>query len=228
MNERVVKVLFVHGWASSAAIWSRCAEQLEQMLQPVTLDCDVVDRGYFGDRCKEFPRGHFDLAVGHSTGLSWLISQQHASFDKLVSICGFTRFCSGEGFAAGWSPGIVERMCRQLAKSPNSVVGNFWQKASTTRPGHAHPPRPLEKPNAARLQEDLQALPSIDCRQQWTSLAGAQLVIAGTADQIITAEHSQLCFGNQRMEWIQTDSHWIPWTFPETCAALLREMIEVS
>ena len=219
-------ILFVHGWASSAEIWSRCADRLKQMVHPTIVHCAFVELGYFGDRYDKVPGVHFDVAVGHSAGLSWLMSQQQATFDKLVSINGFTRFCSSEDFDAGWSPRIVERMSRQLANTPEVVVADFREKASTTRTGHANPPRPLDKLIVDRLMEDLQALPSVDCRQQWKSFVGPKLVIAGTADRIVSAELSQLCFGDQQIEWIQTDSHWTPWTFPETCAALLREMIE--
>ena len=222
-----IRILFVHGWASNAEIWSRCTDRLKQMVHPTKVNCVFVDRGYFGDPVIEVPEDHFDLAVGHSAGLSWLMSQPGASCDKLVSIGGFTRFCSGNDFAAGWHTRIVDRMSRQLVLSSPTVIEDFWEKASTARTGHANPPLPPDKPIAVRLQTDLQALSSVDCRQQWTSFAGPRLVIAATADRIISPEHSQLCFGDQQVEWIQTDSHWIPWTFPETCAALLREMIEM-
>jgi pimeloyl-ACP methyl ester carboxylesterase len=226
VSDQGIKVLMISGWASDRSIWRRCADRLAAMLEPGPVTFTQFDPACFDETAPPFAGGHYDLAIGHSAGLPWLLSQENISYDRIASICGFTRFCRSDDFDGGWNRRVIERMARQLDVSPGQVVEEFWNKASATRTGHGNPPRPDGPPNPARLAEGLQALSEQDCRQQWIAGTGRRLVIAGTGDRIVTAEHTCLCFAADSVEWIQTDSHWIPWTFPETCAALLHEMIE--
>ncbi len=224
MSDGCLKILLAHGWAGNPALWARTGSRLADMLLPVRLEWTAVNLGYFGPitPC----HGHFDIAVGHSAGLAWLLQASGARFDRLVSMAGFTRFCRSDGFAAGWSSRVIRRMCGRLADDPMSVVQDFWDQASTGRPGLENFPGPREAGDTARLQSGLQALSSVDCREQWNRFSGPRQVVAGTEDRIVDADHTLACFPTERIEWIKTDSHWLPWTFPETCAALLHEIIQ--
>jgi pimeloyl-[acyl-carrier protein] methyl ester esterase len=185
----------------------------------------LYDAGYFGDA--RLPEGHFDIAIGHSAGLTWLLQGQDVSFDRVVSIAGFTRFCRGSGFEEGWDSRVIARMQRQLVADPAAVLGDFWQTASAEGDRQDNFPRPATAFRVAAMADGLQALSNDDCREQWSRIpANHRLVIAGTDDRIVTSGHTQSCFTEDRIEWLKTDGHWLPWTFPETCAALLREMIQ--
>lgn len=231
-DDRVTRVLLVHGWAGHPDLWSRISQRLADQLAPVRPRIDVLNLGYYGDArsCS----GSYDVAVGHSAGVAWILGQPDIRFERLVSLAGFTRFCRdrtpdstpcGQAFAAGWPPRTLQRMREALVADAPSVLREFWDNASTRAVGPSNFPRPDSLPDNDRLQSGLQALSSVDCREQWNRFTGPRMVVAGTEDRIVTAAHTESCFPNEPIEWIKTDSHWLPWTFPETCAALLHEMI---
>jgi pimeloyl-[acyl-carrier protein] methyl ester esterase len=219
-----LKLLFVHGWAGHPDLWNRMIGSMDPVLDGQSFEATAVNLGVFGS--PSLPVGHFDVAIGHSAGVLWLLSQRDASFASIVSIAGCTRFCSGDTFAAGWPVRVVRRMSQQLHLDADRVLDEFWNAASTERAGHPNFPKCEGSPDAACLATGLQALQELDCREQWNAFTGGRLVIAGTEDRIVTADHTRACYEREPVEWLKTDSHWIPWTFPETCAALVAEMIE--
>ncbi len=242
-DDRVKKVLLVHGWAGCPGLWSRISRRLADLAAPDHPRIDMLNLGYYGN-ARSFS-GSYDVAVGHSAGVAWILGQPTLRFERLVSLAGFTRFCRdsnpgngrdsnpdngrgnrrGPAFAAGWPPRTLQRMREALAADAPSVLQEFWNNASTRSAGHSNFPLPDSLPDSERLQSGLQALSSVDCREQWNRFSGPRMVVAGTEDRIVTAAHTESCFPNEPIEWIKTDSHWLPWTFPETCAQLLHEMI---
>ena len=86
-----MKALFVHGWGCGPEIWNPLVQCLSQSPDNRLSETTCLNLGFFGP--SEIPAGHFDLAVGHSFGFLWLLEQQQLTFDRIVSINGFTRFC---------------------------------------------------------------------------------------------------------------------------------------
>ncbi len=233
-DRRLIRVLLVHGWAGSPELWSRFAARLADRVESARVEFTTTGPGYFFRErmgeidSKEAPGGHFDIAIGHSGGVCGLFDFDSVTLDRIVSIAGFTRFRRGMDFPEGVGARVLERMLPRVEREPGEVLDAFWKNASTDRAGHENFSRPRDAPCSDRLATGLSALQSDDYREQWSQFRGPRLVIAGTDDRIVTARHAAACFPDDRIEWVKTDSHWLPWTFPETCAALVRELIETN
>lgn len=221
-----LRVLLASGWATPNAVWSPTQNRLERLCAPMPVEWHFLDDG---DSVNTSMR--WDLVAGHSAGLVRLLRQPQLSARAVVSISGFTRFCQGADFEAGWHPRIVQRMIRQLAEDPSRVLTDFWAKGHATDGKSTRPPAPFSlETTLARvdaLGDVLEMLRTADCRAAWKSQSGHRCVIAGTDDRIVGAAHTVAGFGTE-VEWIGTDSHWLTWDYPETCALLLHEALRQS
>ncbi len=239
-----MNIICVGGWACGNWLWERHSRRLRELMPGQTLKvtcvpaCDDVAALESGN--------HFDLAIGHSLGLLWLLDSEQVSFDRLVSIGGFTRFTCAEDFPAspgeqttaaadeefhrhiaaadakpvGWPDRVLARMQRGLAINPGQVLADFFKNAG------APDLVPQVEPDMEWLDRGLAALRNTDCREQWNVFAGPRRVIAAIDDQIVTAAHTRACFPACEIQWLKTDCHLLPLRFPEICAALIREMLE--
>jgi len=225
-----VKILCVHGWAFSPEMWGPLNQRLREMLSPADPDAGGLsivsaDLGFFGST--DIPSGHYDLAIGHSFGLLWLLDTNRVSCDRLVSINGFTRFAAEADFQCGWPHRILRRMRKGLANDAAQVIGEFLSNSATDKWAKTVNSK-LPLIDIERLDWALEALRNMDGREQWSQFAGPRLVIAATRDQIVTAEQTGQCFPSSDIQWLKSDCHCLPLKFPEICAALIRELIEVS
>lgn len=218
----------VHGWSAAPDLWQpvcRCVEQLDPARSP---EWHFADPHWASDGARRepagFPGGRYDLAVGHSAGLLWLLCGPLPA-NRLVSIAGFSRFWRDENFLHGWDGRILKRMRRNLGEDVAAVLKDFHQQASSAAAGRADYAGPVASPDPVRLDSGLQALSTLDCREQWSLFDGPRQVIAGTEDRIVPARQTVDCFPDDSVEWIKSESHWIPWLFPETCAALILETL---
>lgn len=231
-----MRILYVHGWACGPNIWKRTSQRLQALINGIDLEPTFADLGFFTD--PELPAGHFDLVIGHSLGVLWLLDCEHVTFDRIVSINGFTRFSASEDFQCGWPHRIVERMRKQLAKDANAVIADFMNNAAASgfpeiaSDDSGDTGQSAEAANrqvdVERLNWALEALINVDCREQWSTFQGPRRVIAATDDKIVSVEHTNACFLNDDIQWLKSDCHVLPLKFPEICAALVRELIEVS
>lgn len=221
-----LRVLLASGWATPNAIWSPTQLRLERLCAPIPVEWYFLDDVDSVDDSKRW-----DLAAGHSAGLLRLLMLPWLTARAVVSISGFTRFCQGADFEAGWHPRIVQRMIRQLTEDPSRVLTDFWAKGHATEGKSARPPAPFSlETTLARVDAlggALEMLRNADGRVAWKSQSGHRCVIAGTDDRIVSAAHTVAGFGDE-VEWIGTDSHWLPWDYPETCALLLHETLNQS
>ncbi len=219
-----MRILQVHGWALGPWIWQSMNRRLQALLPGESLELTVADLGFFGDL--QLPEGKFDLAIGHSFGLLWLLETPRISFDRLISINGFTRFSPATDFQAGWPVRVLQRMRKQLAVDSRIALQQFWEKLATD-PCPPGPPDAAD-PDVARLDWALEALIKGDGREQWSRFPGPRRAIAATRDTIVSLEHTQHCFVDSDVQWLKSECHCLPLKFPEICAALVRELIEVS
>lgn len=230
-----MRLLCVHGWACAPSVWQPMLERLTELMEGQTIQLTTVDLGFYSSESLE-DLGQFDLAIGHSFGLLWLLESQLVRFDRLIAINGFTRFSAAEDFQCGWPHRIIQRMQRQLGRDPHQVVSDFLRKAwpstdaetsdvnnDSTKPIHFGGTLDVERLNWA-----LEALLNRDGREQWRAFEGPKRAIAATKDPIVTVEHTNACFAGSDLQWLKSDCHLLPLKFPEICAALVRETIEVS
>ena len=219
-----MKILCVHGWACRPAVWGPMNRRLAELLSDRQPELVCADLGFYSDPV--LPEGHFDLAIGHSLGLLWLLDNRLVSFDRLISINGFTRFSAATDFQCGWPQRVLQRMQKQLARDSRMAISDFFEKSAATR--FVGDEISVEHPDTERLNWGLEALINGDGREQWGSFTGPRRVIAASADAVVPVELTNHCFSNCDIQWLKSDCHLTPLLFPEICAALVRELIEVS
>lgn len=220
-----MKILCVHGWAFGPELWRPMIDRLTDLMIGLDLEVSCADLGFYGQDC--IPSGHFDLAIGHSFGMLWLLESRLVKADRLVSINGFTRFSAAEDFQCGWPHRIVQRMRKGLGANYPKVIREFLANSAATGWTDSIGLSP-ETADVERLDWALEALINSDGREQWSAFDGPQRVIAATRDQIVTREHTQQCFPDGDIQWLKSECHCLPLKFPEICAALIRELVEVS
>lgn len=216
-------MLLVHGWALTSAIWQPLARRLEARNPDYRFQ--RMDFGYFGPQ--ERVAGHFEIAVGHSLGLLWLLEQTHITFDKIVSLAGFTRFYRDRQFKCGVPSRLLTKMQADLQADMPSLIQKFLQECGGPLGSWQVD---LENSNFDRLNRGLYALKSWDRREQWNDLAvpaTRRLVIAARSDPVVSAELTSACFSECSIHWLESDSHLLPLAEPDKCASLIQKLIEI-
>lgn len=220
-----MKILLVHGWAFAPWMWQGLIERLQDLMGDSDIQFSAIDLGFLGQPSLPM-KGHFDLAIGHSFGLLWLLESNLVTFQRLISVNGFTRFSADSDFQCGWPHRVIQRMRKQLAVESETVIAGFMEKSAATEHFTMH--RADSALDLERLDWALEALLKGDGREQWSKFPGPRRAIAATKDEIVTVEHTNQCFADSDIQWLKSDSHCLPLKFPEICAALVRELIEVS
>ena len=220
-----MKMILVHGWALGPWIWHGLVQRLCALMEDSDLTIERVDLGFFGDTGPP-AAGHYDLAIGHSFGLLWLLQDRQLTCDRIISINGFTRFSADTDFPCGWPQRVLQRMRKQLAIDRQVVLADFANKAGIE--DEFRQQQASAVPDVARLDWALEALINRDGREQWDQFPGPRRAIAATKDEIVTAEHTNQCFADSDIQWLKSGCHCLPLKFPEICAALVRELIEVT
>ncbi|MCZ4282143.1 alpha/beta hydrolase [Kiloniella laminariae] len=213
-----MRVLLVHGWGYGPEIWQRVIVRLGK-----AHDIICADLGFRGHT--DIPTGHFDVAVGHSLGVPWLLSQAEISWDELVSINGFTRFCAGEGFPEGVPPRFVDRMMRKLPKACDSVLQDFYALCETSFEtggefGEKQESRFMTTadgaPDVERLMWGLEFLRDQDLRSRIDP--ASTTVLASRSDLVVSEAMTQHLFPDLEINWCEEAGHLLPWQNPDLCS----------
>ncbi|MFD4839259.1 alpha/beta fold hydrolase [Achromobacter sp. NPDC058515] len=206
-------LLFVHGWAFDASVWTALRAELSDWPQA------VADAGYFGP-AEVPPIDGPVIAVGHSLGVLRLLRGLPASCLGLVSINGFPRFGAGPDFEAGVPRRMLDRMIKRLAADPRAVLQDF-----RLRCGEA---AAFGEPQGPALSRDLEALRDEDQRAALAALPVPLLLLAGQADPIVSAAMTQAAFadraGDER-HWREAGGHLLPVSDAAWCAGRIRAFI---
>ncbi|PND34281.1 biotin synthase [Achromobacter sp. HZ01] len=206
-------LLFVHGWAFDASVWTPLRAELGDWPQA------AFDAGYFGapeDPAVDGPV----IAIGHSLGALRLLRRLPPGCLGLAAINGFARFAAGPGFEAGVPPRMLDRMQKRLAADPEAVLRDFRQRCGADAP--FGPPR-LEP-----LERDLRALRDEDRRAALAALPAPLLVLAGAQDPIVPAAMTQAAFAGApgcELRWREGGGHLLPVSDARWCADALRAFI---
>jgi pimeloyl-[acyl-carrier protein] methyl ester esterase len=221
-----MKILFAHGWGLGPWLWSPVLRELAKAPGNPFSETTCLDFGFFGP--PRLPSGHFDVAVGHSFGLLWLLHQEQVTFDRVVSINGFTRFFADREFRCGTSPRVVDRMARKLHEAPLQVLEDFLRTCGAEPDLIARQRAACEAScDVERLAWGLSGLNNWDHRSQWEQLRLTPprcRVMASTGDRVVSEELTRACFGNHEIHWRPSGSHLLPLASPELCAQTLLQM----
>ncbi len=209
-----MRILFVHGWGYGPKIWDAVIAQLGH-----DVECTVADLGFSGTQAIP-EEAHFDIAVGHSLGVLWLLSQEKITWNKLVSICGFSKFSDDKSFPQGVSLRVIERMIRRLPISAESVLKSFHDLCD---PLGQIPFENSEKRDHERLSWGLEFLRDQDAR---TLLNPSNtFVLADKTDLVVPEDMSRAFFGSSNITWADGKGHLVPLTDPKACHDIIKRAI---
>jgi len=213
-----MNILLVHGWSYDRHLWDGVAARLSDH----RLFC--VDFGYSGE--PEFPDLPADeplLAVGHSLGALWLLTQERYAWTRLLFINGFPRFTEAPDYAPAVAPRALARMQTQLAKDPARVLADFHARCGG--------PAPEGEPQLPRLSEGLRWLADLDGRAMLAARRDDIWAIAGADDAIVPQAMSAAAFAPLppgRLEIANAPGHLLPLADPQRCAALIARLATIE
>lgn len=209
---KMVKLIFVHGWGFDASFWNDTIDALDGV------ESSCLDLGFFGPEQISF-EGDDIVFVTHSMGLAWVLNNVHRPLKGVISINGFTKFCSAEGWPSGVAPRMLQRMIRQFGKNPEAVWSDFMVKCGLIEP------KLSKHADHAALLEGLKNLGEWDVRESFASLECPTLLLSATDDLIVPTELSQDSFG-QAVEWCEGANHLLPLQRAPFIASQIRSFVE--
>jgi pimeloyl-[acyl-carrier protein] methyl ester esterase len=141
------RLLLRHGWALDRTLWDGVLKALGQ-------DAVLFDAGYYG-RPLQPPETHGPLlGVGHSLGALELLAEPPPGLLGVVAIDGFARFGQADDFPQGVPARVLARMSKRVA---DGALVEFLHRAGGAPPAGT--------PDAARLQQGLERLQTLDGRR---------------------------------------------------------------
>lgn len=203
------RIVLLHGWGYDAGIWDAV-----RALLPAGLTVETPDFGYFGAVAPTPTFAEPAIAVGHSLGALWWLTQADIPWRRLLCINGFPRFTEAADYAPAVAPRVLARMRTQFARDPAAVLADFHARCG----GHA----PAGAPNVERLAAGLDALAAWDGRATLAARRADVVALAGTPDPIVPTAMSTMAFG--AMECIDAPGHLLPVTHPELCAEWIERL----
>ncbi len=205
-------IVLAHGWGYDAHIWDAVRARL-----PATWNVVPIDFGYFGAPVTVAPAPTFAepvLAVGHSLGALWWLTQADIRWNKLLAINGFPRFTATAGYAPAVAPRVLARMQQQFRHDPATVLADFHARC-----GAKGAWAPSGTPDTARLAAGLDWLAQWDGRAALAARRADIVALAGSQDPIVPAAMSAMAFGAvETVDAIDAEGHLLPLTHPELCA----------
>lgn len=201
------QIVLVHGWGYDARLWDAVRAHLN--VEAVTLDL-----GFYGAVSPVSTFAEPVIAVGHSLGALWWLTQAPDAWQRLLCINGFPRFTEAADYTPAIAPRVLSRMQQQFARDPAAVLADFHARCG----GHA----PTGTPNTERLASGLDCLAQWDGRATLAARRADVVALAGAHDPIVPAAMGAMAFGTE--ESIDTPGHLLPITHPELCAHWIERL----
>ncbi len=201
------QIVLVHGWGYDASLWDAMREKL-------SVDAATIDLGFYGAVPPAPTFAEPVIAVGHSLGALWWLTQAPNAWQRLLCINGFPRFTEAADYTPAIAPRVLSRMQQQFGRDSAAVLADFHARCG----GHA----PTGTPNRERLAMGLDWLAQWDGRAALTARRADVFALAGAHDPIVPAAMSALAFGT--VESIDAPGHLLPLTHPELCARWIERL----
>lgn len=208
------RLIYVHGWGLTADLWNPLRQRLGVM------DDFAVDLGFQGGLRERIPYPAMPyVAVGHSLGLLWLLSNYpDHPWQGLISINGFSCFSKRNDFTDGWPAKVLTRMMAGLDKDPKTIYRDFMSRAGLKNPQTDHL-------DVERLKIGLQSLIADDGRAVLLGFQRPVLALAGGADQIVPEAMSRACFDDDILAVLDNGDHMLPISNPDWCADHIKPFL---
>lgn len=236
-------LLFVHGWAFDASVWTPLRAELGDWPHA------FADAGYFGaaqtpaeaigrvvapaidpvvghvvdpaiGRLEDPATGPV-IAIGHSLGVLRLLRDLPSHCVGLVSINGFPRFGAAPDFDAGVPRRMLDRMMKRLSADPVAVVQDFRERCGDASA--------FGSPRLEPLARDLEALRDEDQRNALAALPVPLLILAGLDDPIVPPTMTQAAFGGRvgdERHDLEHGGHLLPVSAAPWCARHIAAFID--
>jgi pimeloyl-[acyl-carrier protein] methyl ester esterase len=209
-------VVLTHGWGYDASIWDAVRAELASTLQVQTLDF-----GFFGaPRQPEVSPGETVLAVGHSLGALWWLTQADIPWRRLLGISGFPRFTEAPDYRPAVAPRVLARMRTQFRRDPATVLDEFHARCGM--------PAPAGRPDLDRLDAGLGWLAEWDGRAALAARRDDVFALAGSDDAIVPAAMSTAAFSALtpgHLEFVAVPGHGLPLSEPALCAGRIERLL---
>ena len=213
-------VVLVHGWGYDASIWDAVRAAL-----PASIAVDTIDFGYFGpERMKVGAGGTVTLAVGHSLGALWWLTQNDMCWSRLLCINGFPRFTATRDYEPAVAPRLLARMQTQFSADPATVLADFHQRCGAAGPA-------TNQINFPALADGLVQLAQRDGRTTLAARRADSFALSASGDLIVPVNMSKQAFAGLpagHHEMIETAGHLLPLTHPQVCAAWIERLAASS
>ncbi|MBF0137186.1 MAG: alpha/beta hydrolase [Magnetococcus sp. DMHC-1] len=222
------ELVWIHGWALGAGMWRGITRHLPHWSH------QLPDLGFFAKPAPlKIPDAPW-VGIGHSLGFLWLLEELRTSrlpmthCQGLVSINGFSRFHRGPDCIHGVSPRILNSMAARCLENPENLLQEFRQNAGLPQDLG---PVPMATLDRDQLSLGLQWLGTWDNRPLLATWNRPLLVLAGSADAIVTPEQTRDLFAHHpkaMLHWLDGGGHMLPLTRPAWCAEHLVRFLEVE
>jgi len=207
------RIVLLHGWGYDASLLDAVHTLLPRHLDVTTLDLRFYGNGKIGSG------GTANLAVGHSLGALWWLTQAPNAWQRLLCINGFPRFTEADGYAPAVAPRVLARMRTQFTRDPVAVLADFHARCG----GHA----PRTPPNIEGLDAGLGWLAEYDGRAALAARRADVFALAGSEDPIVPRAMSSMAFASLpagHLEFSDAPGHLLPLTQPEFCAQRIESL----
>lgn len=208
-----MNVVLAHGWGHDANVWRTVRTRLDPALSVTTLDF-----GYFGAVPPAPTFSEPVVAVGHSLGALWWLTQHDIPWRRLLMINGFPRFTATDGYP-GVAPRMLGRMRKQFAHAPAAVLADFHARCGASGPSPGT--------DVARLARGLAQLADLDRRAALAARIQDIFALAGMDDPIVPRAMSEAAFAALpagHCEWVDAPGHLLPLTHPGLCAQWIERL----
>jgi pimeloyl-ACP methyl ester carboxylesterase len=216
-------IVLAHGWGFDRHVW----DDVRTRLAP-SHRVETIDFGFSGAippaRAEGSALGVPSLAepviaVGHSLGACWWLTQAPIPWRRLLTINGFPRFTEAADYAPAVAPRVLARMRKTFALNPAEVLNEF-------RTFCGAPPAP-DAFDAARLADGLDWLAQWDGRARLAERAADVWALAGSNDPIVPATMSRAalaCLPTDHLAFADVAGHVLPLAAPDLCANWIEKI----
>ena len=206
-------IVLAHGWGFDRHVW----DDVRSRLAP-SHRVETIDFGFFGAVSPAPTFSEPVIAVGHSLGACWWLTQSPTPWRRLLAINGFPRFTEAADYAPAVAPRVLARMRNAFARDPAEVLNEF-------RAFCGAPPAPAAF-DAARMAAGLDWLAQWDGRARLAERAADVRALAGGNDPIVPSGMSRAAFGmlEGRFAFAGVAGHVLPLAAPELCAEWIERV----
>ena len=217
-------LVLAHGWGFDHGVWDAVRARLSPAHR-----VETVDFGFFGaPRQPKVGAGETVIAVGHSLGACWWLTQSPIPWHRLLLVNGFARFTEATDYVPAVAPRVLARMRRTFAQSPRDVLAEFHAVCAAQQVplGYGAPP-PIADFDAPRLAAGLGWLADWDGRARLAERAADVWALAGGNDPIVPPGMSRAaCAGLPagRLAFADVAGHVLPLAAPDLCAEWIERI----